>query len=324
MHTHPSDGEQTQCGEMMLVLAPHAWAWGQLEGLRNVWMEQAWPDGEPPLEWPQDLLTQLQDASRSAQQPITTVHLRCSGWGGQMTPDWWPDRKKNAFMWRDALGQQGLDVVVVERTRSDAAGGALKSWVLQAAWQPVWPTRWDIGKKRQRGSNAKRLLLSSAFALIAHALMAWGFEPAWARYRVERRNEQAQLQRDEAQRESMAKFQAREEEHRVQREQWVQEQHNALAPLQELEQLLERVDTLGPAQLWVDLRRAQGGWTVLGITHHEVTVADLMRHASPPPDLALSPTESVIWPPEPAVGWPARRFQLQAAFAKGVAQEPRP
>ena len=110
----------------------------------------------------------------------------------------------------------------------------------------------------------------------------------------------------------------------MQRRQWVQEQHNALAPLQELEQLLERVDTLGPEQLWVELRRAQGGWTVLGITSHEVTVADLMRPTSSPPDWVLSPSEAVVWPPEPALGWPARRFQLQASFATSAGQEPRP
>jgi hypothetical protein len=122
----------------------------------------------------------------------------------------------------------------------------------------------------------------------------------------------------------MAKFQAREEERRVQRQQWVQEQHNALAPLQELEQLLDQVATVGPEQLWVEMRRAQGGWTVLGITNHEVAVTDLMRHASPPPDLVLSPSEAVIWPLEPALGWPARRFQLQASFATVATQEPRP
>ena len=270
------------------------------------------------------MLDQIHDTSRNDLPPTTPVRLRCSVWGGHMAPDWWPDRKKKGLMWRDALNSQGLDVVAIERSRTDAAEGALKSWVLQAVWQPVWPTRWLARNGGQRWSNGKRLLVSSVAALIAHALIAWGVEPAWAHHRAKWREEQAQALLDEAQREARAKAQAQEEERRVQRRQWVQEQHNALAPLQELEQLLERVDTLGPEQLWVELRRAQGGWTVLGITSHEVTVADLMRPTSSPPDWVLSPSEAVVWPPEPALGWPARRFQLQASFATSAGQEPRP
>ena len=53
---HP-DSDPMPNDPLVLVCTPHAWAWGSLAS-GDVWIEQAWPEGEPPLEFPQELLTQ--------------------------------------------------------------------------------------------------------------------------------------------------------------------------------------------------------------------------------------------------------------------------
>lgn len=95
--------------------------------------------------------------------------------------------------------------------------------------------------------------------------------------------------------------------------QWTGAQHSALQPLHDLSERLMQIGPDAPPQLWLELRQAQGRWTVLGVTDHERPVHELFGTRSAKPQVALTQSSASTWPPEPALGWPAWRFEWQTA-----------
>ncbi len=324
---HP-DSDPVPTDPLVLVCTPHAWAWGGLAS-GDAWIEQAWPEGEPPLEFPQELLTQTWRQWRASwDRPLLElpdgVRLLCASWHHDAAPDWWPHRKSALGVWRDVLRPLNMPLVQVQQARCDDPGSGLRDWALHTDARNVWPAAHEVAWSLAQWNAWQRLGASLGLVLLLHLLMTLAIEPAWQAYRVSWRAQQERAEQEEAQQQAQARAQAAEEERQAQLRQWLREQRLALKPVQELAQLLEQVGQDAAEQVWIDLRRAQGNWTLVGITRLAVPVSDLVRHPKPEWGMMMTATDPVLWPPEPAWGWPAQRFQWQTTAAAASSQESKP
>ena len=306
--------DQPSSTALWLVCAPQAWAWGWgHQQPPEVYTEATWPEGEPPLAFPADLWQSWWLRAKQGHPGPYRLRVLCAHWGRDAAPDWWPQRKANVRPWQAWCEQQGLELQSVQLSRAPWAEGECRAWVQQARWRPV---TWIDSKRSASSLQASRWRLlrwSGGLALACHACMMGAVWPAWSVLREQART-QAQAQRQQAEElkaQSAAQTLRLEQAAHVQ--QWRGAQQLALQPLHELSQWLQQIGPDAPPQLWLELRQAQGRWTVLGVTDHERTLHELFGTQSAPPQATLIQSSASTWPPEPALGWPAWRFEWQTA-----------
>ena len=191
MQIFDSATDVTTGNEWCLWLGTQAWAWARSgQPLQS----QPWPDGEPPLEMPFELLGAVLSASftGSESKPVP-VRLVCARWVDGAATDWWPDRKRAVRRWREWLASQGLSLIEV--TRADGR---------QDEEQPGKPhdPRATIWQARQRFSGllpataGGRLVASMPAAAVMHVALAQVLRPAWEHHLAQNRR-QAELAEQE-------------------------------------------------------------------------------------------------------------------------------
>jgi hypothetical protein len=158
------------------------------------------------------------------------------------------------------------------------------------------------------------LALSGMAALTVHVLMVGVVQPLWVSGR-----EQALAQVERQRQQDLARkvedaARSRRAEQEAQTQLWRQEQQAALQPLQDLNRWLQQLGRDPPPQLWLELRQAKGSWTVLGVASHQMPLHELL-HVDAEHEPVLIQSSASTWPPEPALGWPAWRFEWQTSTA---------
>jgi hypothetical protein len=294
-----------------LVLAPHAWAWGWGDPQAfKACTESVWPEGEPPLTFPAELLRPtLQRAFQDLPLPIG-VHVRCASWGRDSAPDWWPHHKAGVRQWQQWLATQGGQLQSVAQAQADLGMGDLNTWVQQSRWQGVHKPAALTDAAPSKPQPWHLLALSGLAALVVHALMVGVVQPWWGGWREQARAQAERQRQQDIAHQAEATAQSRRAEQAAHTQLWRQEQQAAWRPLQDLGRWLQQLGPEPPPQLWLELRQAKGSWTVLGVASHPMPLHELLRVDAPHEPVLIQSIAST-WPPEPALGWPAWRFEWQ-------------
>lgn len=297
---------------LWLVCAPHGWAWGWGHHQPpQTYTEGAWPEGEPPLALPTELWQPaLQRALAQRPAPIP-VHVLCASWGRDSAPEWWPHRKAGVRQWQTWLAAQGGQLQSVAQAQADPGLGELKTWVQHSRWQGVTqlaPLPSDPGA----GWRPWQLLAGSSLAALSvHLLLVGVWQPWWNSWRDQALVQAEQQRQQELALQAEAQARSRRAQQQAQTQAWRQAQQAALQPLQQLSQWLQQLGPEPQPQLWLELRHAKGSWTVLGVASHEMPLRELLHAPFADQEPVLIQSSASTWPPEPAMGWPAWRFEWQ-------------
>jgi hypothetical protein len=141
---------------------------------------------------------------------------------------------------------------------------------------------------------------------LAHVL-----RPAWEHHLAQNRWQAEQAERERLEQENQLRLHALNEEKTRQRQQWALEQTRGLNPWRELARFMGARQNGSEPQLWTGLRWAQGTWTVSGVTSHEPEPGLWSSNGADLGVVSNLNAAPITWPPEPARGWPAWRFQWQ-------------
>jgi hypothetical protein len=232
----------------------------------------------------------------------------CADWVDGTATEWWPGRRRAVRLWRDWLASLGLILVAVMRVEGVHADGQM------GVPQAQWKTLWRLEKQTHRFFPATagwRCLWSIVGALGLHVALSQVLRPAWEHQQLQYQRQAEQAESERLAQEDRQRLQAFQEEKSRQRQQWELEQVRGLAPWRELARFMVSRPESDAPELWTGLRWAEGTWTVSGVISHEPESGRWQPVASDSIRIANLNATATTWPPEPAWGWPAWRFQWQ-------------
>lgn len=299
---------------LWLVLTATGWSlgWGTLA---QAGVEQAWPNGDPPVECPAPelvwALRQALDQAGPMSSKALDLHLLVGRWSGDAHPDWWPDRARRLPPWQQLAQACGLRLATVRLAIDDVFDTSVWDWAQRSAPDAEPLRRWHLRSMAWPRSPWWSLVLSGALAGALHVLLTQFVHPALLAQQLALKTQAEQAHALEQAQLAQARAQARHAERTAQLRQWQDRQRQGLAPLQALGDIVQSVARTPEPHWWPEMRWSQGGWTVWGITSHEAALRDLL--AGPLSAWQPQRIESLaaVWPAAPEMGTPAWRYQLR-------------
>ena len=311
MQTSRSIPSESVSHGLLWVLGPSGWAMGWLSQPQPV-LDQSWPQGEPPIDCPAADLGWALRQVLSAEQPDTmALHLLVCEWRGDGCPGWWPDGQRRLKPWRELCREAHLRLQSV-RSMTDERGTASLWQVAQRAWPETRPVRGtEGGVAMLPRSPLLAFLMSCALALSLHLVLSGVVRPGLTEDRQSLEAQALQAREQDRVRQAQARAQALEVERQTQVRVWQTRQRDALLPLAQLIEVIDLGERTPTTHWWSEMRWSQGAWTIWGTTSHEAAWQGWQTGA-----LSRWQTESIesaptVWPPSPAWGLPAWRYQVR-------------
>ncbi len=311
MQTSLSIDPESARHELLWVLGPSGWAMGWLSQAQPV-LDQSWPQGEPPIDCPALELDWASRQALSTEQPGTVaLHLLVCEWRGDGRPGWWPDGHRRLKPWRDLCREAHVRLHSV-RSMTDERGTASLWQVAQHAWPETRPLRGiGGGVAMLPRSPLWAFLMSCVLVLTLHLVLTGVVRPGLAEYRQSLEAQARQAREQDTVRQAQARAQAQEAERQTQVRVWQSRQRDALLPLTQLIEVIDQGERSPTAHWWSEMRWSQGAWTIWGATSHEAAWQGWQAGALSRWHTEWIESAPTVWPPSPAWGLPAWRYQVR-------------